>query len=80
MKTILSFYEVLWTDSEAETGWDSVEAIKQPVKLCKSFGYFIKQTKDYLTIAADYDEETKHFNRFLHIPIVNIKKKRRVKI
>ena len=76
----LQFLEIIWSDSESETGWDSPEKIKQPTKFPRSYGFFIKETKDYLTIAADYDEETKHFNRFIHIPIVNIKKRRKIKI
>jgi len=76
----LAFYEILWTDSATDTGWDSAESAKPPQKLLKSYGYLIRQNEEYITIAADYDEESKNFNRFLHIPLVNIKKKRKVKI
>lgn len=80
VKTLLTFYEITWSDSEAVTGWDSTDSIKFPTKNCKSYGFFIKQNKEYLTIAADFDEENNNFNRFIHIPLVNIKKKRRIKI
>lgn len=80
MKIILAFYEVTWRDAETDNGWNSVADIKCPTKLTKSYGYFVKSENNYFTIAADYDEETKHFNRFMHIPIDMIKKKRRIKI
>ena len=76
----LQFLEVTWSDSETDSGWDMMDKVKQPTKFPKSYGFFIKETDTYLTIAADYDEETKHFNRFMHIPIVNIQKKRKIKL
>lgn len=80
MKTVLTFYEIHWTDSETETGWDKAEDIKNPSKHCCSYGFFIKENDHYFTIAADYDEDNNSFNRFIHIPKVNIKKKRKIKI
>jgi len=80
LKHILSFYEVIWSDSECINGWDSIDGVKFPAKYCKSYGFFIKQNKEYFTLAADYDEENNNFNRFIHIPIVNIKRKRKVKL
>ena len=80
MKNITPFFEVIWSDSETESGWNNITDAKAPTKMCRSYGFFIKQNDAYLTIAADHDPETNHFNRFLHIPLVNIKKKRRIKL
>lgn len=77
-KAKLVFYEVQWSDAEAETGWQSIEDVKAPSKLTKSYGFFIKQDSRYFTIAACYDEETGHFNRFMHIPQQMLKRKRKL--
>lgn len=79
-KDIIVFYEITWRDAETENGWENVENCKVPNKLTKSYGFFVKAEKNYFTIAADYDEETKHFNRFMHIPMEMIKRKRRIKL
>ena len=65
MKQTLKFYEISWSDSETENGWEKPDELKCPKKLGRSRGWFVKQNEDYFTIAADYDEETKMFNRFL---------------
>lgn len=75
-----NFIEVSWLDSESQTGWESSDKIKSSNHLVKSYGFIVKETKDFLVIAADIDSENDHFNRFIHIPKVNIKKKRRIKI
>lgn len=77
---VLTFYEVIWSDSETDSGWSGKEDVKAPDKLCKSYGFFIKQNDTYFTIASDYDPGNNHFNRFMHIPLVNIKSKRRIKL
>lgn len=76
----MTFYEILWTDSEASNGWEKAEDFKFPSKLCKSRGWFIVENEEYLALAADYDEENKMYNRFIAIPKVNIKKKRKIKV
>lgn len=76
----LVFMEIHWSDSETANGWERADKVKQPTTLCKSRGYFVKESNDYLTIAADHDEENEMFNRFIHIPIVNIKKRKRLKL
>lgn len=74
------FIEVKWIDSEADTGWDHPEKVKHPHNDVFSYGFLIKQSDLYLTVAADYDPDNHHFNRFIHIPLVNIKKKRKIKL
>lgn len=76
----LQFMEVTWIDSETDQGWDTPDKIEQPTKYAKSYGYFVKEGNEYLSIASDYDEGTKHFNRFIHIPLVTIIKKRKIKL
>jgi len=77
---IPAFYEITWIDSESDIGWDSAEKLKQPKNDVKSYGFFIKETDIYYTIGADIDPDNGHFNRFIHIPKVNIKRKRKIKL
>lgn len=76
----LDFLEVTWRDAEVDNGWSQAEDIKAPTELTKSYGFFIKETQQYLTIAADYDKATKHFNRFMSIPLNMVVKKRKIKL
>jgi len=76
----LPFLEIHWIDSETETGWDTPESIKFPTKNVKSYGFCVKENEEYITLAADIDVAEKHLNRFIHIPKINVKKKRKVKL
>lgn len=76
----LNFYEVSWRDAETESGWKSADETKLPTKLTKSYGFLIKQSAEYYTVGADFDEETKMFNRLIHIPQNMIIKKRRINL
>lgn len=76
----LAFYEVEWIDSESDNGWDHPDKVKHPQNTVVSYGFFVKQSDIYFTIAGDYDPDNYHFNRFIHIPKVNIKKKRKIKL
>jgi len=79
MKSLI-FYSVMWRDAEVHPSWETVDSIQLPTKLTTSFGYYIKETDDYFTIAADYDEATNHFNRFISIPKGMIQSKKKIKL
>ena len=81
MKTVaLAFYEVRWSDSETCDGWNKSDDLALPTKLCISYGFYVKQNDEYFVIAADYDDANHSFNRFIFIPKVNIKKKRKIQL
>lgn len=80
MKKKPPFLEIIWLDSETESGWDSPDKVKYPTKHPTSYGFFIKEDDTFITLGADLDETNGHYNRFIHIPKVNILKKRKIKI
>lgn len=68
---------VTWTDALTVDGWKSVsEAIKIPNEVfCKTTGYFLNQTKDFITIAHTIGlSEKNDVDGILHIPKIWITK------
>ena len=62
---------ITWTDACTMDGWKSVsEAIKIPDEVfCKTLGYFLNQTKDFITIAHTIGLSSKNdVTGVLHIP------------
>lgn len=74
------FYEITWIDSESEIGWDAIENLKSSKGNIRSYGFLIKLTDEFLTLASDIDKNNKHYNRFIHIPNVCVLKQRKIKI
>jgi len=65
--------DVVWIDSESSVGWEApADQLEKPLTVL-STGFLIRSNRTYITLAADYDPDNKHFNRFIHIPKVNIK-------
>lgn len=68
----LDFVQVRWWDAQdLATTWAAPEAIEeftdQPCEIL-SYGYLVKQTKTYVTLAADYVCVNGDFGRVTKIP------------
>ena len=65
-------YEIRWLDAyEMESGWlDLEEALKIKPPEVRSVGYVLKETKDYIILAADMDDskDIKDVGRVTVIP------------
>lgn len=70
---------VEWIDSETDDGWGKIKDVSDNLTLCRTIGYLIKDSSDFVTIAHSWDEENDHVNGTIQIPKVAIKKKKFVK-
>lgn len=66
---------VEWIDSVQTMGWGELH---EPSDMrCVSVGILVSKTKDRLTLAVNYDGDS--FGHFMEIPLVAIKKIRKLK-
>lgn len=80
----LDFVRVDWWDAQdLALTWASPEAVeeftKQPCEII-SFGYLVKQTRQYVTLAADYVVVNGDFGRITKIPRPWVRAINRIKV
>lgn len=66
-RRLLELVVIKWIDSETEDGWGEL-APAEPFSENMSVGYLVSQEPDRYVLAADYDQESDHFNRVIRIP------------
>lgn len=73
-----------WGDAISNTGWMSVEEAKRWGKeqhwLVKNIGWLLKETKDYILLAAKYSDENQDYGLLHKIPKTWIKTRQVVKL
>lgn len=66
---------VSWIDSVQSIGWGELH---EPSDLtCVSTGFLVSKTKDRITLALNWDGA--EFGMFMEVPLVSVKKLRRLK-
>jgi hypothetical protein len=73
---------VWWKDAcHNSQGWTSADDIDTGKRFhCETAGMFVKEDKNGLVLATDYDSETEQWRSFTFIPKAMIKKKKVIKI
>lgn len=73
--------EIEWFDAATRSGWHRGEYWEEVAKadLCKSTGYFFKETKREINIALSKDPNLVDFSDMHSIPKGTIKRVRRLK-
>lgn len=69
-----------WVDAESIDAWTEIDNLSQTLPTIKTVGFIVKQTKDLLTIALNYDADNQSVSCVMKIPNQWIKSKRLIKI
>ena len=71
---------VSWVDPHSVDEWSEVDEVEMKHPLIHSVGYLIKQTKDTLVIALNYDQHDEKISCSMVLPMSCVREIKQVKI
>ena len=76
-------YIIDWVDSMSDTGWkhsSQLEQVEYPIARCQTIGFFVNETKEYITLALNRDLIGGNcpYGDLISIPKVAIKRKKKL--
>ena len=67
--TKLKLVLVEWIDAESDDRWlDLSDLENEPLPIIKTVGFIVRETKDVLTLAMNYDEKNEKISCLMSIP------------